>query len=499
MRDAHDATGGAGAPVDVLAVLGQVDGLLASIGPELVPERIVGSRLGAVVAVLGSVERRARGARLVLRKAAADTGEWKTRGARSAAEHVARQEGITVGQAKAEIDASQRLAKLPAARDATGRGEISTEQAKVVAEGAAADPAAEGRLVRTARRGDLRATRAEARKVIARADERSGQAAARIHRRRALKTWVSLDGEGHGIWNIPADAHTRVLAALEPYRRQAFRNARDAGERLTDEALMADALDMLARDVLLDTQAEAATATEARRHGGDTDSSGDLPASPPSTPSSPDDGPTLFDTRAATRSGAETAAGAGARYSKDRRTTDRPATPPTIVPTAGRRPSTPAPRNRRAPAQVHVLVDFDALRRGYATGEETCEIHGLGPIPVTMAQHLMQDSILRLIVTGTDVTLISSQRRYVPETVRRALFARDHGTCVAPGCGATKYLELDHCFTDYSLGGPTEYHNLAHLCRRHHLLKTLCGWTLHHTNDHGWTFTPPTNPDPDPP
>ncbi len=98
---------------------------------------------------------------------------------------MARQEGITVGQAKAEIEASERLAALPAAREAAGRGEISTEQAKVVAEGAAADPGAEGRLVRTARQGDLRATRDEARRVIARADERSGEGAARIHRRRA--------------------------------------------------------------------------------------------------------------------------------------------------------------------------------------------------------------------------------------------------------------------------------------------------------------------------
>ncbi len=215
------------------------------------------------------------------------------------------------------------------------------------------------------------------------------------------------------MWNIPAESHARVLAALEPYRRQAFRNARDAGERLTDEALMADALDMLARDVLLDSAAEAA-------------------ASP-------------------------------SRQSRPRRRSRARSCPPP----GGGRP-TPAPRNRRAPAQVHVLVDFDALRRGYATDGETCEVHGLGPIPVALAEHLMQDSLLRLIVTGTDVTLVSSERRYVPEAVRRALFARDGAPAWSPGCGATKYLELDHCFTDFADGGPTEYGNLAHVCRRDH-------------------------------
>ncbi|QYG92117.1 hypothetical protein HC251_06460 [Iamia sp. SCSIO 61187] len=486
MRGAQDATGGAGAPVDVLAVLGRVDGLLASIGPELVPERVPAFRLGPVVAALGSIERRARGARLVLRKAAADTGEWKARGEKSAAEHVARQEGITVGQAKAELEASERLASLPAAQEAAGRGEISTEQAKVVAQGAAVDPAAEGRLVRTARRGDLRATRDEARKVIARADERSGQGAARIHRRRALKAWVSLDGEGHGVWNIPAESHARVLAALEPYRRQAFRNARDAGERLTDEALMADALDMLARDVLLDTDTDTATDTDTDTDTEPAAEPATAPAAPPDRPPPDPEGPTLFDT-------------ANDTDTDERGDTAPPEAPARVVPTAGRRPSTPAPRNRRAPAQVHVLVDFDALRRGYVTTDETCEIHGLGPIPVALARHIMQDSLLRLIVTGTDVTLISSQRRYVPEAVRRALFARDRGTCVVPGCGATKHLELDHCFVDHALGGPTEYRNLAHVCRRDHLLKTLCGWILRHTTEHGWTFTPPTDTDPDPP
>ncbi len=100
----------------------------------------------------------------------------------------------------------------------------------------------------------------------------------------------------------------------------------------------------------------------------------------------------------------------------------------------------------------------------------------------------MQDSLLRLIVTGTDVTKVSSQRRYVPEAVRRALFARDKGRCVA--CGADRYLELHHYATDFAQGGATEYDNLAHVCNREHALITYCGWTLHRT-DHGWEMRPP--------
>ena len=122
------------------------------------------------------------------------------------------------------------------------------------------------------------------------------------------------------------------------------------------------------------------------------------------------------------------------------------------------------------------------------------KVHGIGPVPVTLAEHLMQDALLRLIVTGTDVTKVSSERRYVPDPVRRALFARDKGACVVPGCGCTRYLELHHFVTDFARGGPTAYDNLAHVCGRHHALATHCGWTLHLTDD-GWELRPPGDGD----
>lgn len=138
-----------------------------------------------------------------------------------------------------------------------------------------------------------------------------------------------------------------------------------------------------------------------------------------------------------------------------------------------------------------VIVDFDALRRGFATESETCEITGLGPIPVALARHLMDDALLRLVVTGTDVTVVSSQRRYMPADVRAALWARDGGTCVVPGCHATRGLEIDHCHVDFARDGPTALWNSALLCKIHHLLKTLAGWVLAGGHQEGWTFTPP--------
>src|SRR5690606_34893331 len=117
------------------------------------------------------------------------------------------------------------------AREAVVSGRISPEAATVVAAGAAADASAEAGLVASAARGDLQATRKRAQEVIARADERSGgDRARRAHERRSMRAWVSVDGEGHGTWDIPASSHMRVMAALAPYRKAAFTAARASGE-----------------------------------------------------------------------------------------------------------------------------------------------------------------------------------------------------------------------------------------------------------------------------
>ncbi len=520
MKHTHDATSGAAGAsadeddgADPLVVLQRLGEELAGLADAVAPERVAGHRVRAITSALTVIERHARGMRLVLRKTAADSGDWKAKGHKSPAEQVAKEEGISVGQAKAEIEASGRLADQPQARDAVANGEISPESAAAVAAGAAADPSAESGLVRSAKRGDLRATQKRAREVIARADERSGQQAKRIRDRRSLRAWVSLDGEGHGVWNIPAESQARVLAALEPYRRAAFAAARSAGQRLSEEQLMADALDMLARDVLLDHDADAADAPSPEGGtapgdpaAGQDDPSGAPPVGSGPRPAGPDArtspahgtrAPSLFDPPTEPAAGGPDGP-APASSPPGASSTAPPSSRPRVVPMAGRRPFTPAPRNRRAPAQVHVLVDFDALARGFAAEGEVCEIHGVGPVPVGLARHLMQDAILRLIVTGTDITKVTSQRRYVPEEVRRALFARDKGTCVVPGCGCTKYLELHHHTSDFADGCPTEYATLAHVCTRDHALLTHCGWTLHRTDD-GWDMRPPasdTGPDP---
>ncbi len=151
VSDVFDPVVGAG--VSVAARLEAIDGALADLAGELVPERIPGSTLARVVRTLGRIERRAGGARLVLTKAAADLGAWKGQGFRSPEEWAARANGTTTAQAKADLKASGQLAGLPAARAAVGAGELSTDAAQAVAEGATADPTTEDDLLGSARNG----------------------------------------------------------------------------------------------------------------------------------------------------------------------------------------------------------------------------------------------------------------------------------------------------------------------------------------------------------
>ncbi|OMH36666.1 hypothetical protein BGP79_12720 [Tersicoccus sp. Bi-70] len=100
--------------------------------------------------------------------------------------------------------------------------------------------------------------------------------------------------------------------------------------------------------------------------------------------------------------------------------------------------------------------------------------------------------------SGVDVgqvvpVLVTTGRLYrIPAAVRRALQVRD-GTCRFPGCRRNAAgCDLDHV-TAWADGGTSEPSNLAHLCRKHHVLKHHAGWTV--TSDPP-PIPPPATPPP---
>jgi hypothetical protein len=103
------------------------------------------------------------------------------------------------------------------------------------------------------------------------------------------------------------------------------------------------------------------------------------------------------------------------------------------------------------------------------------------------------------------------ETRTISRRLRRALEHRDHGTCVVPGCGATRGLHAHH-IKHWEDGGLTELANLVLVCPFHHRLHHRGGITITGPADRlivadasgrmlepGSLARPPTTPPPDVP
>ena len=126
----------------------------------------------------------------------------------------------------------------------------------------------------------------------------------------------------------------------------------------------------------------------------------------------------------------------------------------------------------KPPAQVNVVVDFDALIGRHRPGTDRAYIAGLGPVPVSAVREILDDAFLvAAVMHGTEVAKIKRLGRHVPLELRDALRIRDRFRCTTPGCTNWARLEMDHT-TPYARGGETSYHNLDHLCDTCHKQKT---------------------------
>lgn len=126
-------------------------------------------------------------------------------------------------------------------------------------------------------------------------------------------------------------------------------------------------------------------------------------------------------------------------------------------------------------ATVIAIVDLAALRRGAVGVDETCEIVGVGPVPVSALDDLLGDAFFAAaIVDGVDIRRVVHLGRSATALQRTALWVRDRA-CVH--CGGLHNLEIDHV-DQWSGTQRTQLDQLAFLCRACHHLKTHRGWKL---------------------
>ena len=128
-------------------------------------------------------------------------------------------------------------------------------------------------------------------------------------------------------------------------------------------------------------------------------------------------------------------------------------------------------------ADMVIVCDLRAYRRGHAHEDEPCHIIGGGPIPVTLAKELGRDAFVKAVLhTGTEIHTIAHFGRRWPAIVRTALDLGappdfNGNVCAAPGCDRTYHLQDDH-IDPVANGGPTAYANRQPMCPTDHRIKT---------------------------
>lgn len=134
------------------------------------PSLLGGTDAGAVMGLAGAIEAMAATVKGLAAARVSDCGAWKAGGDRSAAHHLARTTGTSVGRAGEAIETARRLARLPGLAAAARAGALSAQQAAAIAGACGADPGAQSRLIEKARNSSLAELRDECARTRAAAD-----------------------------------------------------------------------------------------------------------------------------------------------------------------------------------------------------------------------------------------------------------------------------------------------------------------------------------------
>jgi hypothetical protein len=131
------------------------------------------------------------------------------------------------------------------------------------------------------------------------------------------------------------------------------------------------------------------------------------------------------------------------------------------------------------PTKVIVRIDWLTLVRGYAIDGETCDIPGIGPLPVSVVRAMIDsgDAFLAAVVTkGVDVMNVAHLGR-APSAYQTTAMEWFGLRCTVEGCDGDGRHEADHR-EDWRGNKQTLLGNMDNYCGHHHDLKTYEGWAL---------------------
>jgi len=347
------------------------------------PGQLTGADCAHVAEELAATEKACAAARILAAARAIDCRAHEGRGFHDGAAWVARQGGVTAGQARQALEAAAGLKGCPGTKVALLAGEVSWAEASEITKAQSEVPGAEDALLETARHASLSELRDKAREHRM-CNTPVGELHREQHNARHFRHWRDRLGMVCFAGALPPQAGVpfvhRVELAAQRLRRKATGEGKDGREPFG--AYAADALVAIA--------------------------SGD-----------------------------------GTRRS------DR--------------------------ADLVIVCDINAWRRGHTHPGEVCHILDGGPIPVPIDRDLSKDAFLKTVLhDGVAVHTIKHFGRHLPAELRTAL---DLGP--APGfagaqcvdCGRRFGLEYDHV-NPVANRGPTALANLQPRCWPDHQAKT---------------------------
>jgi hypothetical protein len=129
-------------------------------------------------------------------------------------------------------------------------------------------------------------------------------------------------------------------------------------------------------------------------------------------------------------------------------------------------------------ADLVVVCDLGAYRRGHVHDDERCHLVGGGPVPVSVARDIGSDDafVKAVLHDGVKIDTVAHFGRHLGAELRTALELGhapdfDGVRCIEAGCGRRYGLEWDHV-DPRANQGVTSYENLEPRCWPHHREKT---------------------------
>ena len=436
---------------------------------ELEPSSMIGTQPAAVLELLSRHERAVAAVRLRVTARASEMNHWQRQGFGSFEDWLAATFGTTTGQARRKTRTAKNLDNgSDRTANALADGEISEDEAEVIADAADKNPTAEQELLDTAKNQNRSHKDLQDRAADAKAAGEDEQARADRLRRGRRAGW-GRDREG--FWTLTgrfqpevgAEMQARLAAEVD----RIFDTARKAGTREPHDRYHADAVTNLVlgrhghhdhpRTDTTPAHDSAARSTGHQRPGHDAQPAGHDDTGAPTATTDP-------------QRRTDPADPAGGLRLPD------PATP------------TPAPTPGPAAKELVLVVDLETLRRGCVRPGESCHIRGVGPVPVEVARRWVDDAFVKAVIRdGDDIRLVHHFGRTINARLRTALDLVE-STCAVPRCDNPR-LEYHHLDRHADMG-PTSWWNLGRPCTGCHHLATHDGYRLAGTPGHRLWINP---------